>query len=211
MEMKGHFMRKKATTAAIAASLVGGIAIGSFVAPPMSAFAADTSTSASADATARTPGQWITNSLKSLVDKGTITQQQSDTIATTLKDAEPKGGHGRGGPGGRMNLAEAAKVLGVSESDLRTATQTKSLADVAKDKNVDVQKVIDALVTAQKADIDKRVTDGSLTQAEADQRKADVTQRVTDMVNQVRPTPPQHNGDAPAPNGAPTTSEAPAA
>lgn len=200
-------MKKKVTTAAIAASMLGGMAIGSFAAPPMAAFAADTTTPATADATARTPGQWISDALKGLVDKGTITQEQSDTIATTLKESHPKGGHGFGGPGpdgpgfgggefreGRPpGLTEAAKVLGISDTELRTALKDKSLADIAKEKNVDVQKVIDALVAAHNTRLDEAVTEGRLTQAEADQRKADVKDRVTKMVNIVPGTPPSHD------------------
>lgn len=196
-------MKKRITTAAVAASMLGGVAIGSIAMPPMAALAADNSTTATADATARTPGQWITDSLRGLVDKGTITQAQSDEIATALKAAEPRGGHGgRGGPG--MNLTEAAKVLNMSESDLRTATATKSLADIAREKNVDVQKVIDALVAAENSRIDADATSGRLTQAEADARKANTVQRVTDKVNSVRPARPDKgfNGTPPAP---PTT------
>lgn len=176
-------MTKKMTTAAVAASLVGGIAIGSFAAPPMAAFATDSSSSATANATARTPGQWITDSLKGLVDKGTITQQQSDTIASTLEAAEPKGGpHGGARP---MDLSAIAKTLNMSDSDLLTALQTKSIADIAKDKNIDVQTVIDALVNAQNARLDQAVKDGKITQAEADQHKADEKTRITDFVNTV--------------------------
>ena len=176
-------MTKRMTTAAVAASLVGGIAIGSFAAPPMAAFASDSSTPTTASATARTPGQWITDSLKGLVDKGTITQEQSDTIASTLEATRPKGGlHGGRG----MDPSVVATTLNMSESDLKTALETKSIADIAKEKNVDVEKVIDALVKAQNGKLDQAVKDGKLTQSEADQRKAETKSRITDFVNDVR-------------------------
>lgn len=180
---------RKIATLALTASLLGGTAIGSFVAPPMAAFAADASTQSTANATARTPGQWVTDSLKSLVDKGTITQSQSDAVADALKSAEPQRDHGPGGrPGARLDDTKLADLLGISQSDLRTALKTKSLADLAKEHNVDVQKVIDTLVTAESDHLTKEVTQGHLTQAEADQRKAGSVDRATRVVNNVLPT-----------------------
>jgi polyhydroxyalkanoate synthesis regulator phasin len=200
-------MKKRITTAVAAASVAGGVVIGSFVAPPMTAFAADTSTEASTTATARTPGQWITDSLKGLVDKGTITQEQSDAVANTLKDAQPKGGHGRGGGFGGFDMTKTAEVLGLSESDLRTELQTKSLATIAGEKNVDVQKVIDALVTAANTRIDQAVTDGKLTQDEASKRKSDIVDRITKSVNEIHVGPnggPRMNDGPPPPDNANT-------
>jgi polyhydroxyalkanoate synthesis regulator phasin len=194
-------MKKRVTSAVAAASVAGGVVIGSFLAPPMAAFAADSSTSTTAEATARTPGQWITDSLKGLVDKGTITQEQSDAVASTLKDAQPKGGFGHGGPGGRggfggFDTAKVAEVLGLSQVDLRTEMQSKSLADIAKEKNVDVQKVIDTLVAAANDRLQESVSSGKLTQEEADEKKADITQRITDSVNTVRAKPAERPGRA---------------
>lgn len=196
---------RKVAAAALSATLAVGIGIGSIAAPPMAAFAADTSTSTTAAATARTPGQWITDSLKGLVDKGTITQTQSDAIASTLKDAEPKGGRGgHGGHGGFVDAQAAASVLGMTEDELRTAQQTKSLTDIAKDKTVDIQKVIDALVAARNARIDQSVTDGKLTQAQGDEKKANTVDEVTEAVNNVRVP----KGDRPERPGEPTQSTA---
>lgn len=191
-------MKKRLVTAVAAASLAGGLAIGSFAMPPMAAFAADTSSTASASATARTPGQWMAEALSSLVSKGTITQAQSDAVTSALQAAEPKGGgHG---PRGHMDLSAAAKVLGLSDSDLRSAMQSKSLADIAKDKGIDAQKVIEALVAAGTTEIDQQVTSGTTTQAQADQRKADLTQRVTDFVSSVHPVHGEGGpGDGPRP------------
>ena len=176
---------RKMASVAVAASLLGGAAIGAFGAQPMTALAADSSTTETQTATARTPGQWMTDALKGLVDKGTITQQQSDAVATALKDAKPERGFAGGGK--HASFAKAAEVIGISETDLREAMKTKSLADIAKEKNVDVQKVIDALVADENTRIDQAVKDGKLTQAQADERKSNVQDRVTQMVNNVRP------------------------
>ena len=99
------------------------------------------------------------------------------------------GGPGKGGPG-RMHVeavshaSVVATALGISEADLTTALQSgKSLADVAAANNVDVQKVIDALVADARTEIAADVTAGTLTQAQADTQLANVVQRITDRVN----------------------------
>lgn len=56
-------------------------------------------------------------------------------------------------------LATAASVLGITEDELKTELQAgKSIADVAKAKNVDVQKVIDALVAVANTEALDRIT-----------------------------------------------------
>lgn len=81
-------------------------------------------------------------------------------------------------------LAVAATALGMTEADLRTELEAgKSIAQVAEAKNVDLQKVIDALVAERKEHIATHVAEGKLTQAQADAQLADVEARVTEMVN----------------------------
>lgn len=98
--------------------------------------------------------------------------------------------HGQGGPGGpgrpggREGLGAAAKALGMTEAELRTALEGgTSLADVAQAKGVPVQKVIDALVAEAKTRIAAAVKAGKITQAQADERLKDLTQHITDRVN----------------------------
>ena len=122
----------------------------------------------------------FTDVLQTLVDDGTLTATQRDTVIATLQAARPESGE-RGGREGRQgrraehrqqSLATAASVIGVTADELKTALQSgQSIADVATANGVDPQAVIDALV------------------AEA---TANLTQRITDMVNGVRPA------DAPA-------------
>ncbi|MCU1374811.1 MAG: hypothetical protein JWO68_2097 [Actinomycetia bacterium] len=98
------------------------------------------------------------------------------------------GGERGGRPDRGADLGAAATALGMSEADLQTALQGgKTIAQVAKDKGVDVQKVIDAVIAAQSAQLDQAVTDGKLTQAQATARKADLKARVTALVNGERP------------------------
>ena len=156
--------------------------------------------------------------LKGLVDDGTITQAQADKVVDTLIKAGPMGGHHDGGPEGgqpggpggrhgRPGLRTAATALGMSPADLRTSLQSgKSIAAVATEKGVDVNKVIDALVGEAKTRLDNAVKSGKMTQAEADQRLTSITQRITARVNGQQPQGgPGADGPAPAdaPAGAP--------
>jgi hypothetical protein len=78
--------------------------------------------------------------------------------------------------------------LGMSEEDVTAALQDgQSLADIADAQGVDVQKVIDAIVAADTAEIQAKVDDGTITQDQADQRLANLTDHVTNEVNGVRP------------------------
>ena len=200
-------MRKKLAAAALSASLLVGGAAGAAVLIPSVA-------SAATSASAAVAPQWVTDALNGLVGKGTIDQAQADAVAQALADARPADGGGgghHGGPG--RNLSAAATALGISEADLRTALESgQTIAQVASDKGVDVQVVIDALVAEANTHIDSEVASGEITQAEADAKKADVVQRVTDMVNNVRPAggPGGHDhgpdSDAPAESTTTTTS-----
>ena len=93
------------------------------------------------------------------------------------------GGPGRFG-GAAAELSVVATTIGISESDLRTELQGgKSIADVAKAHNVDVQKVIDAVVNDESKKIDDAVTAGKLTSDQATKLKAALNDRVTALVN----------------------------
>jgi len=134
---------------------------------------------------------------------GTITQAQVDQqLANATQFVTDQvngtgfgpGGHGRdgmgghGGPGGldADDLTAAAKALGMTEADLTTALDSgKTASAVAKEKGVDVQKVIDAISAADKAEFAAAVKAGTMTQAQADQMLANLTAHVTDEVNGV--------------------------
>ncbi len=143
----------------------------------------------------------VKQALTGLVTDGTLTQAQADKVATTLgtQDAGGRRGHGpgmagAGGPRRGADLDAAAKALGTTTADLRTALQGgKTLAQVAADRGVPVATLVTALVDAEKAELAQAVKDGRLTQAQADQRSADLTARVTDRVNGVRPAH-EHDG-----------------
>jgi hypothetical protein len=136
---------------------------------------------------------------------GQITQAQADELKKRIQsgDIPPLGGLGRGGagfgfgggpgiPGGpgllkagiSDSLAAAAKYLGLTESALRDQLNDgKSLADVAKAQNKDVDGLKNAILAAAKSDLDKAVSDKKLTQSQADDVYNRLKDRIDDMVN----------------------------
>jgi len=134
-----------------------------------------------------------------------------------LVDATHKPGeHGPGGHGGPdghgrgAGLEAAAKALGITEDALKTELKDgKTLAEVAKEKGVDKQKVIDALVAEAKARSAAAVKAGKITQAQADEHVKNATERITKMVDEGFPKggrggrggpggPGDHDGPPPA-------------
>jgi hypothetical protein len=80
-------------------------------------------------------------------------------------------------------LAAASKVLGITEAELKTELETeKSVADVAKAKNIDLATVKAALLAEAKAHIDAEVAAGKHTAAEGATKLAEVTTRIDTML-----------------------------
>lgn len=201
-------LKTKLAAVGLSAGLLGGGTAGVLLSQASGAGAADNSSTTSVDAGATNathkPGDGIKSVLDGLVKDGTLTQAQSDKVLKALEAARPKdgpggpGGRGGHGPGARkVALSAAATALGMTEADLRTALESgKTIAAIAKEKNVDVNTVISALVAEAKTHLDAEVKAGTLTQAEADTRLAEVKTRITDMVNNGRPARPAQNGTA---------------
>lgn len=105
----------------------------------------------------------------------------NDNDNDAARDAAGGGEH-HGGRG--EDLQVAADAIGINLTQLRSELSTdKTVAAVAKAHNVDVNKVIAALVTSENKEIDDRVSSGRITQAQATQMKSQTQQRVTDAVN----------------------------
>jgi len=80
-------------------------------------------------------------------------------------------------------LATVSKVLGITEAELKTELESgKSVADVAKAKNIDLATVKAALLTKAKAHIDAEVASGKHTAAEGAAELAEVTSRIDTML-----------------------------
>ena len=174
-------MKRTITAAAVAASLaVGGLA-GSVLGTPVIAGAGETATGAAS---------WVQDALQGLVDDGTITEAQSEAVASALEDARPERGHH--GVSHHLALTTVAEALGVTEEELRTAlADGRTVADVATEQGVDVQVVVDAIVAEVRERVDERVAGGDLTRERADEVLAGAEERATALVN----------GDGPARRG----------
>ncbi len=130
--------------------------------------------------------------VEAAVTAGTLTRAQADAIEARIAAGQGLGFGGPGGPRGfggmhrgGERLTAAATYLGLTEAQLRTQLQSgKSLADIAKatsDKTV--AGLVQAMVAAEKAELDKAVQAGKLTAAQEQQITGQLEQRVTDMVN----------------------------
>lgn len=181
-------MNKKLVSISLGAGLAVGSVAGLIAVPSLSGAQAAGNSAATASTPADRPDPSVRfgETLKPLVDAGTITQAQADAVIAALAADMPQHGDhgGKGGPG----LDIAAQALGMTADELHTALDGgQTLAQVAESKGVNVQVVIDALVAERTNHINEDVTSGKLTQDQADAKLADLSQKVTDMVNNPRP------------------------
>jgi uncharacterized protein YidB (DUF937 family) len=95
------------------------------------------------------------------------------------------------------------KLLGLSSSELDTQLKSgKTLAAIAKAQGVDVNDVINLLVSDTKAKLAEEKKNGKSTDTEYNNRSSNLEKMITDMVNGVKPsTPPAQTGKAPAEAG----------
>ena len=113
---------------------------------------------------------------------GGIGMQQGTCTGMGMQGARRGGGvcagtgMGRAIGGMSTNVAE---FLGISVTDLRTARQSgKSLAQIAVDKGKTEQELVDYIVGQRTAQLEQLVTDGKITQAQADLCKQNMEDRV---------------------------------
>lgn len=185
-------MNKKLVSISLGAGLIVGSAAGLIAVPAISGAQTANTTATTAPANRPDPSGRLNETLKPLVDAGTITQAQADAVVAALMEAGPKGA--KGGRG----LDVAAQALGMTTDELHTALKGgQTLAQVASDKGVNVQVVIDALVASATNHINEEVTSGEITQAQADEKLANVTDRVTERVNNPRPEGGRRGGNGP--------------
>ncbi|MCA1554886.1 MAG: DUF2680 domain-containing protein [Chloroflexi bacterium] len=131
------------------------------------------------------------------VKDGKLTQEQANAAKQKIDSAtgkclafphfDPHGKVGAAALGKSMQVAldAAAKALNMTSTDLQAALKSgKTMEQLAKEKNVDVQTVRTAVVNAEKAAVDQAVKDGKLTQQQADALKKAIDQhggRLFDM------------------------------
>jgi hypothetical protein len=141
------------------------------------------------------------DTIDQMVKDGRLTQSQADQLKQKAAQGVTNGklpgfgpGFRGGGMGGGMmghmgmlNLgpAEFAKALGMTQTDLQTELKAgKSIADVAKEKNLDINQVKQTVLADVKTQLDTAVKNNQITQAQADQRYQQYSQMLDQMVTQ---------------------------
>ena len=98
-------------------------------------------------------------------------------------------GHRAGHRLARHEFKVAADTIGIPATELRDALKGgQSIAEVATEKGVPVDDVVNAVVADVSAKVDQAVANGRLTQEQGDKIKAKAPERVTKLVN-------AHKGD----------------
>lgn len=102
-------------------------------------------------------------------------------------DAVQKIAHHFGGKGGiraAINNTELAALLSMTSDELKQALKSgKSLATIAGDQGVEVQKVIDLEIKALTTALDQQLKDGKITQEEYDSSKIKLAETAKEIVN----------------------------
>ncbi|MDX6401232.1 MAG: hypothetical protein QOF27_1838 [Gaiellaceae bacterium] len=133
--------------------------------------------------------QALSNQVDAAVAAGRLTKEQGAELKQRLDSGDfpligglhREGGHHFGFFGG---LNAAAGYIGVTEAELRTQIEGgKSLAQVAKDHGKSADGLINALVTDATQKLNKAVSAGRITQAQADEMLTGLKQRITDLVS----------------------------
>ncbi|NJN67136.1 MAG: hypothetical protein HC884_10710 [Chloroflexaceae bacterium] len=150
--------------------------------------------------------------LDTQVEAGRLTQDEADErlaearerITERMNETRPSGEREGSAPPDRMsppphggNLETIAETLGMTTEDLMSALQEgKTIAEVAETQGVDLDTVVDAVLTEVEARLDTQVEAGRLTQDEADERLAEARERITEQMNETRPSG-EREGSAP--------------
>jgi hypothetical protein len=130
--------------------------------------------------------------LNELVANGQLTQEQADTqlaqmktnVTERINQPWPSQGSRWGGPENSL-ISIAADELGLTTTELVTELQAgKTIADVAAEKNVAVETIVDAFLAPRAEQLKEQVANGQLTQEQADAMlalmKANVNKRISE-------------------------------
>jgi len=136
--------------------------------------------------------------LDKAVEEGNLTQDQADRIRERADEGFGPGMMGRGMMGrgmmgrglGMMGdsedslIAVAADKLSMTVDELTTQLKDgKTVADLAQEKGVDLQTMFDAFLAARQETLSQAVTDGKITQEQADQMLEHMRDMIEDHLN----------------------------
>ncbi|MEI2616703.1 MAG: hypothetical protein V9F06_03545 [Thermomicrobiales bacterium] len=123
------------------------------------------------------------------VTSGKLTQQQGDAMKKRIANGDffsfgrHHGRFGRGMFGHGDGMATIASTLGISTDDLKAELKSGStLEQVITAHGSTVQTVVDALVAQTKTNLTQAVTNGKLTQEQADKILNELPSRLTEMI-----------------------------
>jgi uncharacterized protein YidB (DUF937 family) len=118
----------------------------------------------------------LTTNLNQAVTDGEIAQKQADWMLEQAKAQVTErlntAGAASGSHGFRADvhlLSVAAETLGMTQSDLLTELGAgRTIADVAQERGVDPQTIVDAYLSQLTTNLNQAVADGKITQSQAD-------------------------------------------
>ncbi|HSJ55022.1 MAG TPA: hypothetical protein VLC52_14875 [Anaerolineae bacterium] len=128
------------------------------------------------------------------VAEGWLTEEQAEMMRWRLEQAPGAGigGFGKGfhmgGPGighlGNNLLSVAAEQLNMTLTELMDALQDgSSIADLAEEAGVDTQTIVDAYLAEVREDVDEAVSEGRMTQTQADYYLEQLQTRITGQLD----------------------------
>jgi hypothetical protein len=134
-------------------------------------------------------GERLREMLQPLVDDTTITAEQADKVTSHLIENRPE----RGDRGGKFEhrgehrrgvSEEVLELLGTDAESFREQIMGgSSLADIAIEAGVDVQQIVDLMVSEASDRLDEAVANGRIDQAEAAEKLAQIEERITAGIN----------------------------
>ncbi len=122
------------------------------------------------------------------VAAGQLTQDQADRLKARGFELAPMFAPRGGRVGGAHLMESAATVLGISADDLMTQLRDgKSLADVAGAQGISVDKLKTDLLAQVKTELDTLVSDGKITQSQADDVYSRTESNIDTIINATGP------------------------
>ncbi len=151
------------------------------------------------------------DTIDKMVKDGKLTQAEANQLKQKVSNGAANGNlpmfspgfKGRGFGFGRegwmgLGVNELSKALGVTQQELITELRSgKSIAQIAKEKNLDLNQVKQTILSDIKSQLNTEVKNNRLTQAQADQIYQSLSARLDTLVNQAgqmmrRPFGPFH-------------------
>lgn len=176
-------MRKVIASTTIAASMLGA-GFGAVALGPAIAGAQDTEEAPETE-TIETSSR-LADVLDGLVEDGTLTQAQRDTVEERLLEARPdrRGGHFRSGFGRLGGTGEILEELGLDADAIRDGiAEGLSLGEIAEANGSSAEALTDALVEQAESRIDDAVGAGRIDEDRAAEMRAQIEERIDSVVS----------------------------